>query len=166
LTRETLESEGFTGFVSFAAVPTSAVPTDAGVYVVCRRSAVEPTFLETSPAGHFKGNEPSVSPDVLRSAWVADAEVIYIGKAEGRRGLRGRLEAFRRHGAGRRASHWGGRYIWQLSDSVSLIVAWLPTPGDDAQDVESRLIAGFIAYYGRLPFANRKAGRRLSELAP
>jgi hypothetical protein len=49
LTRETLESEGFTGFVPFAAVPTSAVPTDAGVYVVCRRSAVEPTFLETKP---------------------------------------------------------------------------------------------------------------------
>jgi hypothetical protein len=31
------------------------------------------------------------------------------------------------HGRGELAGHWGGRYIWQLSDSADLIAAWKVT---------------------------------------
>jgi hypothetical protein len=144
---------GFTGFVPFAELPSAGVPTAPGIYIVLGPVSVEPTFVETSPAGWFKGKDPSVSVDALRSAWVPGTEVIYIGKAGD---LHRRLNEYRRHGAGQRVGHWGGRYIWQLADADLLLVAWQLTPGLDHGDVESRLIAEFVTSYGQRPFANRR----------
>lgn len=154
--RDTLVRRGFTGFVPFAELPSSDVPAGPGVYVVLRPALVEPAWVETSPAGWFKDRDPSVSVEELRSAWVPGAEVIYIGKAGN---LRRRLSEYRRHGAGQRVGHWGGRYIWQLADSDLLLVAWQLTADLDPANVESRLIAEFVTGYGQRPFANRRAGR-------
>ncbi len=71
----------------------------------------------------------------------------------GRRGLRRRLDEYRRHGAGRRAGHWGGGLIWQLADSDELLVGWREVV--DARALEKAMIAEFVAMHGKRPFANR-----------
>ena len=86
------------------------------------------------------------------------ARIVYIGKANlgrtSRRGLRKRLDEFRRYGAGSPIGHSGGRRIWQLADHDELLVAWRVTDDCDARPLERELIAEFRAQYGARPYAN------------
>lgn len=164
-TREGLAGAGFEGFVLFEQLPAVSVPAGPGVYVVLRVSDGAPVFRPRNPAGWFKGKDPSVSPQVLADAWVPNTEVLYIGKANvgrtGRRGLKKRLDEYRRHGVGEPVGHWGGRYIWQLVDSDRLLVAWRTTNDDEAESLEAALISEFLTTFGARPFANRKMGTKI-----
>jgi hypothetical protein len=48
--------------------------------------------------------------------------------------------------------HWGGRYLWQLTDHDALLAAWQETA--DYVVRETELVDEFHAAFGALPFAN------------
>lgn len=153
-----VDLSGFVGWVPFSQLTDADVPAGPGVYVVVRRSTEPPHFLNVSPAGHFKGMDPTVPIAELAVLWVPGAHTVYIGKANrgagGRRGLRHRLTEFRKYGAGVRIGHRGGRRIWQLADHDELLVGWRVTDDAQARTTERALIAAFRAHYGARPFAN------------
>jgi hypothetical protein len=152
--REALEDEGYAGFITFATLSETLadVPASGGAYLVYRETTAEPAFLEENPGGRFKGRDPTELVDVLQAKWVPDAHVVYIGKADS---LRRRLKQFADFGAGKPIGHWGGRYIWQLADSASLLVAWREASDEEtAAAAEQALVERFKTRYDRLPFAN------------
>jgi hypothetical protein len=121
-------------------------------------STSAPRFRSKSPAGHLKGRDPTIRRAELRRRWVPDTPVIYIGKAgasSNRSTLRSRLKTYLSHGDGRKAPHWGGRAIWQLTDAERLVVAWRIVTSEEPREVEKRYIRGFQAEFGRRPSANR-----------
>jgi hypothetical protein len=151
-----LRAQGFQGFVTFEELRDGAleeVPRRAGAYLVLTSGHLTPCFLETSGGGWFKGRDPSVSRCELERKWVAGAPCLYIGKADD---LRRRLRQYASFGAGHPVGHWGGRYIWQLADADSLLIAWREVaPGESSLRAEAALVGVFKREYGgRLPYAN------------
>ena len=152
-----LRRRGFTGFKAFGDLDLSTVPREPGVYTVLRSTNSVHEVLDTSVGGWFKGKDPTDDPAKLKGRlW--DAPTLYIGKADagtnGTRGLRKRIGEFAKFGQGLPVGHWGGRYIWQLSNSRDLRIAWLPVTGRSAKLVEDELLEEFFVAYGQLPFAN------------
>jgi hypothetical protein len=161
-----IRSAGFVGGVTHRALlesNCSSVPAERGVYLVVVRGLRKPSrFRKDSPGGRFKRKDPSVDVSVLRSHWVSGAAVLYIGQAGGgksRAHLVCRVRAFVRFGAGEPVGHWGGRFVWQLTRSDRLLFFWKPLKHCDPIEVESKLIAAFVAAFGKRPFANLKNGR-------
>src|SRR4051812_45683718 len=82
--RADLEAAGFEGWMTWAdlrADDLAAVQCAPSCYVVFCPSAAEPAFVDPSPGGWFKGQDPSVPVERLQAEWVPGAAVVYIGKA-------------------------------------------------------------------------------------
>lgn len=159
--QDDLHRRGYDGFVSISSLRASncsAVPNEPGTYMVLRAAKASPEFCRPGTGGYFKGQDPNVDIAKLETAWVEDSVVLYIGKAgPGRATLRSRLKQYVRFGKREPIGHWGGRYIWQLHGSESLLVCWRQTSGGDIPRMEEkRLIQEFKGIYGRRPFANLK----------
>jgi hypothetical protein len=150
-TRSSLESIGFVGWLPWPEFANWNCPATGGVYVVAYNGSDSPVFLPQSPAGWFKGRDPSVTHDALSDNWVNDVDVIYIGKANN---LHRRLKQYANFGSGRPVGHWGGRLIWQLPDPHSMLIAWRETPKEIPRVVEKQMIDQFRETYGKPPFAN------------
>lgn len=147
-----LRREGFEGFVPLVGLNVAGVPAAPGAYVVVRESREAPAFSAVSVGGRFKGRDPTVPVHVLAGKWIPGTALLYIGKAND---LRRRLKECAAFGASRPVGHWGGRYIWQLSDAGSLVVAWKRCgDGVDPFALEHELLGVFSSRHGRLPFAN------------
>ena len=158
---ESIKAEGFQGFLTVARLRSTAlqaVPTKPGVYLVLRVATEAHEFLEISTGGWFKGQDPTVSLDVLQRNWVDGAIVLNIGKAGGPGSsatLKSRLKQYLDFGAGRRVGHRGGRLIWQLRDADELVIAWKVIESGVPREVEGEYIRVFKeTNQGSRPFAN------------
>jgi hypothetical protein len=159
-TRAGFERIGFEGWKRFGSVERNDVTPGHGVHVVVREPVERPTFLAESVGGPHKGKPLTVGIAELQQAWLDDAEVMYVGKAGGARGLQDRLWAYARQGRGHSAGHAGGRFLWQLPESGQLLVGWRAVA--NVGEVEEALLALHIERFGRRPFANMKDGHRMT----
>jgi hypothetical protein len=158
---EAIKNEGFEGFLSIRRLRMTGlreVPDQMGVYLVLRVAPEAHEFLERSPAGHFKGQDPTVAIEKLHAHWIDGAIVLNIGKAGAPGGsatLYSRLKQYLEFGAGKPVGHRGGRLIWQLKDAQDLLVAWKVIESGIPREVEREYIRLFKdANEGRRPFAN------------
>jgi hypothetical protein len=157
---EQIKEAGFVGFKKMKELfaDNSTIPDIKGVYLILNPSK-SAEFLTVGTGGQFKGKNPNVEIEVLFKNWVDDTIVVYIGKA-GKEGssatLQSRLRQYFDFGKGKKVGHWGGRLIWQLSNSADLLVCWKSLPTDDPRKIESQLIMEFVSKYSKLPFANLK----------
>ncbi len=158
MNKKTLKDDGFTGFRPITALEINRIPQRQGIFVVLRPEGFEPRFLTKSTAGIFKKKNPSLPQAGLEAEWVADADILFIGKAglgsKGNRGLRRQIQEFVDFGKGKPPGHWDGRLIWQLADAGTLLVAWKELPAESLNAAQAEYHAGFRALHGRLPFAN------------
>ena len=69
----------------------ASVPAHAGIYLIEREPECAPQFLIPSTGGWFKGQDPNCALDIIEAKWVCSAHILYIGKAAGKKGLKGRL---------------------------------------------------------------------------
>ena len=162
--RRDLEARGFQGFLTVSALRARAlspIPSVPGVYAVIADTSPEPVkILSHSPAGWFKGKDPTQPVADLRDRWVEGVEILYIGKAGGGgsrpdRTLRARIAELLSFGTGALSAHWGGRSVWQLEGSENLLVAWVEAT--DPVSLERSLIRDFKDQNnGQRPFANRQ----------
>lgn len=79
-------------------------------------------------------------------------EILYIGKADGKKGLRQRLKQYMNYGWGHATNHKGGRAIWQIEDAGLLLLAFEEC--EDARAREKQLLADYKAKNGSYPLAN------------
>ena len=153
-----LELLGFDGFATVEALKhRDVIPQSPGVYCVVWSGPRQPVFVEVGTGGRFKGKDPNVAISKLYENWVTGSAILYIGKASGgksgKRGLRKRLSEYLEFGEGRPIGHSGGRYIWQIKDSRSLLICWKITDIEPRR-VEKSMIFDFKAQFGQRPFAN------------
>jgi hypothetical protein len=154
--RQALTDRGYGGWVPLRELRPGGTATVEGVpgtYVVVRPSDDAPVFLAVSPAGCFKGRDPSVPVDQLRANWVDGATTLYIGKADN---LTDRVRSMAAFGDGRPQAHYGGRLVWQLADAAAFLFAWRPLRlgFTTARGDEVDMIERFRSAYGKPPFAN------------
>lgn len=154
-----IKKAGFKGFKRMGElfIDSSSIPKIKGVYLILNPNYGKAEFLQTGTGGFFKGKDPNVSFDELKSNWVDNSLVVYIGKAgsdTSQASLNSRLKQYFGFGQGRNIGHWGGRLIWQLKGASDLLVCWKSLPNDDPRETEKQLIGKFVAEFSKRPFAN------------
>ncbi|MEO7866694.1 MAG: hypothetical protein ABIU54_03550 [Candidatus Eisenbacteria bacterium] len=156
--RESLEAAGFVGFTAAVTVQLDRcerVPVERGVYVVLRDPEYPVQFRAKSPAGHYRGVDPTLPVEILSKRWIEGATVLYIGVAPGtgvRALLQQRIKRTVRFGGGADIAHPGGAALWQLEGSMQLRFAWKVLQ-EDPRPFAAALLAEFVARHGRAPFA-------------
>ena len=131
------------------------VPEERGVYFICippeKEVAFQPFFWR--PARNPNQSTP-YPVETLEKKYMCQGCpcLLYIGKADGQKGLRQRLRQYIRHGWGESGNHLGGRAVWQVSGCQELLVLWAVCQ-DPAQE-ERALLEAFQSCKNDYPLAN------------
>ena len=126
------------------------IPETSGVYWVLRPVGMPIRFTEQI----YNRSASLYSAEMLSSKYLncENQEVLYIGKADGKKGLRQRLKQYMNYGWNNATNHKGGRAIWQVEDAGLLLLAYEEC--EDARAREKQLLADYKAENGSYPLAN------------
>lgn len=96
------------------------VPAKKGVYCIRIPAGMEVTFKDTID------NHPGAAYPIesLEAKRVPASDILYIGKANGEKGLFQRLRQYMRYGFDAGNNHRGGRAIFQVKGYENLICRW------------------------------------------
>lgn len=124
------------------------VPAKKGVYCIRIPAGMEVTFKDTID------NHPGAAYPIgsLEAKRVPASDILYIGKANGEKGLFQRLRQYMRYGFDAGNNHRGGRVIFQVEGYENLICRWCVC--ENCEDKERLLLENFKRKYGTYPIAN------------
>jgi len=130
----------------------NVLPKAPGVYFVIAPEGFTPQFINPGTGGWFQGDNLNVDLATLKSRWIPDCPVLYIGQGNN---LRQRVQSLLQFGQGKAVAYGGGRLLWQISSRHELHLKWYQhfSPREE----KMRLLAKFKEEHGRLPFANWSA---------
>lgn len=157
--RKEIENDGFVEFKTVKELwkDRKIIPKKMGVYLVINPNFKNTEFINPGVGGFFKGKDPNVSIEELKLNFVANSQVVYIGKAGGSTvaaTLHSRIGQYLSFGKTKNVGHAGGRYIWQLKNHADLIFCWKKTPNNEPVEIERKLINEFSKQFGKMPYAN------------
>lgn len=127
-----------------------ALPCRPGIYRVLVPEKVPVSFIE-SPRNSSAESYPSALLEQKYNQ-CADKSVLYIGKANGRGGLRQRVQQYIKYGWNTAANHKGGRAVWQVENFPILLLEYEVC--EDCEQREHELLAAFKRENGVYPLAN------------
>lgn len=128
----------------------SMIPEEQGVYWVLVPEGMPIQFQEEqyNPAAALYAREELI--EKYKSC--VEKEILYIGKAAGKKGLRQRLKQYLNFGWNNGTNHKGGRAIWQVEGAGLLLLAYEVCKNAEAR--EHQLLAAYKARNKNYPLAN------------
>lgn len=138
------------------------ITTNKGVYFVCKNEKeISKLFMPLIEKVNSKGREIhwyNVKDLQEKIEMIGKSDILYIGKAEGQQGLKGRINQYIRYGDFNKLkarNHAGGRAIWQIENVSDLFFCWIEV--EKASNVEEKLLENYKEKHnGQYPFANQK----------
>lgn len=126
------------------------IPDVPGVYRVLLPEGMPVRFTERT----YNHSARLYPVETLSSKYekCKDQEILYIGKADGKKGLRQRLKQYMNFGWDKATNHKGGRAIWQIKDAGLLLLTYEEC--EDAAAREKQLLADYKVRNGSYPLAN------------
>lgn len=128
----------------------AGIPDVPGVYWVLAPEGLPIRFEASAP----NLAAPLYPVDVLTPKYAdcSDKQILYIGKAGGKKGLRQRLRQYMKYGWNKAANHKGGRAIWQIQNFGMLLLTYEPC--SDCVRREHQLLHDYRTRNGHYPLAN------------
>ena len=131
------------------------IPNEHGVYFIFNLGNTEIKFSNNigNIRNEYRGKSLLYDTDKLQNKYNnGDKTILYIGKADGKKGLKQRLTDYIEYGYCKNKAHRGGRAIWQINNNKQLGVCWIKNI--NAKALETKLIAKYKDYYKVFPIAN------------
>lgn len=126
------------------------IPDQPGIYQVIAPKELMISFSDKTP----NSAAPIYPVEKLSKKYArcTDKSTVYIGKANGRNGLRQRIRQYMNYGRNIASNHKGGRAIWQIENYPLLLLTYEPC--EDCERREHQLLADYKQQNGVYPLAN------------